>query len=111
MNPRSNPALCATRVEPAANSRKDGSTDSILGAATTMLSVMPVSTEMKGGIGEPGSTRVPNSPSTSPPLTLTAPISVIACSPAETPVVSRSNTTKVTWLSGVPSSSSVPCTA
>ena len=43
-------------------------------------SVMPVSTLMKGGIGTPGSTRVWNSPSTSPPRTFTAPISVIALS-------------------------------
>ena len=56
--PRSNGALCATSMVPRANSRNAGSTDSILGAATTMLSVMPVSTEMNGGIGEPGSTRV-----------------------------------------------------
>ena len=32
---------------------------------------------MNGGIGAPGSTSVWNSPSTSPPRTLTAPISVI----------------------------------
>ena len=106
----SKPALWATRVLPRMNSRKLGSTDSIRGAATTMASVMPVSTEMNGGIGPPGSTSVENSPSTSPARTLTAPISVITCSAGEPPVVSRSNTTNVTSLSGVPSSSRVPCT-
>src|SRR4051794_24332370 len=57
----------------------------------------------------PGSTRVWNSPSTSPPRTLTAPISVIALSVGEPPVVSRSTTTKVTADSGVPSSSIDTC--
>ena len=42
-----------------------------------MASVMPVSTVMNGGIGAPGLTSVANSPSCSPPRTLTAPISVI----------------------------------
>src|SRR4051794_25346447 len=57
----------------------------------------------------PGSTRVWNSPSTSPPRTLTAPISVIALSVGEPPVVSRSTTTNVTADSGVPSSSMDTC--
>src|SRR4051794_13885631 len=57
----------------------------------------------------PGSTSVWNSPSTSPPRTLTAPISVIALSFGEPPVVSRSTTTKVTPDSGVPRSSMVAC--
>src|SRR5919107_2502533 len=60
-------------------------------------------------MAQPGSTRVWNSPSTSPPRTLTAPISVIALSFGEPPVVSRSTTTKVTSASGVPSSSIVAC--
>ena len=67
---------------------------------------MPVSTAMKAGISVCGLTRVWNSPSTSPPRTLTAPISVIiepAC--AEPPVVSRSTTQKVRSRSGRPSSS------
>src|SRR5918997_1245977 len=58
---------------------------------------------------QPGSTRVWNPPSPSPPRTLTAPISVIAQSFGEPPVVSRSTTTKVTSASGVPSSSIVAC--
>src|SRR5207245_2068940 len=57
----------------------------------------------------PGSTRVWNSPSTSPARTLTAPISVIALSVGEPPVVSRSTTTNVTADSGVPSSSIDTC--
>jgi hypothetical protein len=71
---------------------------------------MPVSTAMKAGIEVLGRTRVWNSPSTSPPRTLTAPISVISQLCAEPPVVSRSTTTKVVSRSGVPSSSKVACT-
>src|SRR3954447_7601794 len=56
-----------------------------------------------------GSTRGWKSPSTSPPRTLTAPISVIALSVGEPPVVSRSTTTNVTADSGVPSSSMDTC--
>ncbi len=63
--------------------------------------VMPVSTAMNAGISVRGSTRVWNSPSTSPPRTFTAPISVIIEPPcAEPPVVSRSTTQNVTSLSG-----------
>ena len=76
------------------------------GAPTTISSVMPVSTEMKRGMGPPGSTSVCSSPSTSPPRILTAPISVIiAPFAAEPPVVSRSTTQKVTSRSERPSSS------
>ena len=60
---------------------------------------------MYGGISRPGSTSVWNSPSTWPPRIFTAPISVIALSFGEPPVVSRSTTTKVTSASRVPSSS------
>ena len=55
-------------------------------------------------------TRVWNSPTTSPPRTLTAPISVMPHSAGLPPVVSRSTTTKVTDDSGVPRSSNVPWT-
>ena len=67
---------------------------------------MPVSTAMNGGIEVCGLTSVWNSPSTSPPRTLTAPISVII-EPAwaEPPVVSRSTTQKVMSRRGRPSSS------
>ncbi len=71
---------------------------------------MPVSTEMNAGIAAPGLTRVWNSPTTSPPRTLTAPISVMPHSTGLPPVVSRSTTTKVTDDRGVPRSSNVPCT-
>ena len=61
---------------------------------------------MNGGIWARGLTRVWNSPSTSPPRTLTAPISVIMQPAwAEPPVVSRSTTVKVRSRKGRPSSS------
>ena len=61
---------------------------------------------MNAGISACGLTRVWNSPSTSPPRTLTAPISVIIDPPAaEPPVVSRSTTQNVMSRSGRPSSS------
>ena len=71
-----------------------------LGASHTMAVVIPVSWTICGGMLRPGSTSVANSPSTTPPRTLTAPISVMASkfspSPvARPPVVSRSTTTKV----------------
>ncbi len=66
---------------------------------------MPVSMVICGGMDRPGSTSVANSPSTSPPRTLTAPISVMASVCADPPVVSRSTTTNVTSRSGSPSSS------
>ena len=96
----SNPALWATSTAPRANSRNAGSTASIVGASHTIAVVMPVSATICGGMLRPGSTSVASSPSTAPPRTLTAPISVMASkfspSPvARPPVVSRSTTTKV----------------
>ena len=105
--PMSKPALWATSTLPAANSRKAGSAVSMRGASRTMPSVMPVSTEMKAGIGSPGLTRVWNSPRGSPPRTLTAPISVMPHSAGAPPVVSRSTTTNVTSAREVPRSSNV----
>ncbi len=71
---------------------------------------MPVSTAMNGGIEVCGLTSVWNSPSTSPPRTLTAPISVIIDpAAAEPPVVSRSTTQKVMSRRGRPSSSKLIC--
>ena len=70
----------------------------MVGALYTIADVMPVSATICGGMLRPGSTSVASSPSTAPPRTLTAPISVIASwlSPeARPPVVSRSTTTKV----------------
>ena len=78
------------------------------GAAETIAVVMPVSTWMYGGMPAAGRTRVWNSPTTSPPRTLTAPNSVISLSAELVPVVSRSKTTKVTSASGVPRSSKLP---
>ena len=76
------------------------------GAPATIALVMPVRTAMKGGISVPGSTRVWNSPRTSPPRTLTAPISVIMDPEVgDPPVVSRSTTQKVRSRRGRPSSS------
>ena len=99
----SNGALWATSTAPAANSRNDGSTEVDRWARrTTIWSVMPVSTLTNGLIGTPGSTRVANSPSTSPPRTLTAPISVMASVPDAPPVVSRSTTTKVVVAQRLP---------
>ena len=74
----SNGALWATSTQPRANSRKAGSAASMPGASATIESVMPVRTAMKAGMSVSGLTSVWNSPSTSPPRTLTAPISVIS---------------------------------
>ncbi len=60
-----------------------------------MAWVIPVSTVMNGGIGTPGLTSVASTPSSSPPRTFTAPISVIPPPSGAPPVVSRSTTTKV----------------
>ena len=94
----SKPALWATSTAPRANSRNVGSTESMVGALHTIAVVMPVSATICGGMLRPGSTRVASSPSTAPPRTLTAPISVMESWPsplARPPVVSRSTTTKV----------------
>ena len=66
--------------------------------------MIPVSEATNAGMGEPGLTRLWNSPMRSPPRTLTAPISVMPASAGAPPVVSRSTTTKVTSCSGVPRS-------
>ena len=78
------------------NSNRRGSTDSILGASMSISSVMPVSSVINGGSCVPGFTKVLNVPNTSPPQTLTAPISVIALPVfGDAPDVSKSRTTKV----------------
>ena len=77
-----------------------------------MASLMPVSRAMNGGISCCGLTKVWNSPSTSPPRTFTAPISVMREPPAgDPPVVSRSTTQKVRSRNGRPSSSKDCCSA
>ena len=78
----SKPALWATSTAPRENSRNAGNTESILGASHTIAVVMPVSATICGGMLRPGSTSVASSPSTAPPRTLTAPISVIASWPS-----------------------------
>ena len=110
----SKPALWATSTAPRANSRNAGSTASIFGALRTMAEVMPVSSTICGGMLRPGSTSVASSPSTSPPRTLTAPISVMAStlspSPvARPPVVSRSTTTNVVLRNDTESMSKANC--
>src|SRR5690606_555205 len=80
------------------------------GASATIALEIPVSTVMKAGIGVLGRTSVWNSPMTSPPRTVTAPISVMPQSAGEPPVVSRSTTTNVTSDRGTPKSSNVSCT-
>ena len=78
------------------------------GASITMASVIPVRTVMKAGMVSSGLTSVWNSPSTSPPRTLTAPNSVILDPPfGDPPVVSRSTTQNETSDSGWPRSSNV----
>ena len=106
----SNGALWATSTLPRANSRNDGSTALIGGAPATIRSVMPVRTLTNGLIGDVGATSVWNSPSTSPPHTRTAPISVIASAADDPPVVSRSTTVNVVVRSGSASSSRLVCT-
>ena len=94
----SKPALCATSTAPRANSKNAGSTESMVGASHTIAVVMPVNATICGGMLRPGSISVASSPSTVPPRTLTAPISVMASWPsplARPPVVSRSTTTNV----------------
>src|SRR5688572_6201420 len=71
---------------------------------------MPVSTAIRGGMWAFGLTSVWNSPSTSPPRTLTAPTSVIM-SVSAPPVVSRSTTQNVTSDRCVPRSSNEACSA
>ncbi len=100
----SKPALWATSTVPRANSKKLGSTWAIRGWVATIALVMPVRTAITAGMWPPGLTSVWYSPTTSPPHTLTAPISVI-CASGPLPVVSRSTTQKVICDRGVPRSS------
>ena len=103
----SNLALWATITAPRANSRNIGNTAEMVGASHTIAVVIPVSWTICGGMLRCGSTRVANSPSTTPPRTLTAPISVMASAtfPSRAvmrpPVVSRSTTTKVVSRSDI----------
>ena len=105
--PTSKAALWATRTVSgpgSRNSMKEGRTSPIRGAESAMAVVMPVRAVMKAGMGSPGSTRVANSPSVSPPRTLTAPISAIELGAGLPPVVSKSTTTKDASSRGTPRS-------
>ena len=105
-NARSKPTLCPTITAPPKNSSRVGRICSIFGALETIADVIPVKTVISGGIARPGSMRVWNTPSCSPPRYLTAPISVILSLSRRPPVVSKSSTQKVASWRGVPRSSS-----
>ena len=76
---RSRSGCCARRSPRRARTRETpASTSAMRGAGSTIASVMPVSTVIIGGIGTPGFTNVSNVPSSSPPRSRSAPISVIA---------------------------------
>src|SRR3954470_8900486 len=105
--PTSNEALWATITAPRANSRNEGMTVARDGAPATDRSLIPVRWVMAGGIGRSGSTSVWNDATRSAPSNRTAPISVIASSTGEPPVVSRSTTTNETSSSGIASPSTV----
>ena len=66
---------------------------SILGASSTMSSLMDVSCSILYGIGTSGLTKVEKRSVIAPSTTLTAPISMILFLSGLKPVVSRSNTT------------------
>ncbi len=95
MNPTSNPALCATRTASPTNAKNFGSTVSIVSASITMLSLMPVSFSISNGMGTSGLTKAENLSTICPFTTFTAPISIMRLVTGEKPVVSMSNTTKV----------------
>ena len=75
--PQSKRTLWPTITVPCRNSSNDGSSSSIGGAGNTIASVIPVSNVISGGIGTPGFTSVSTCPSSSPPRSLSAPISVM----------------------------------
>ena len=63
----SNRTLCPTTTESERNSRNEGRTSSIGGAAITIACVIPVITVTVGGIGDRGFTSVWNRPISMPP--------------------------------------------
>ncbi len=83
---------------------------STAGAPRRSASRIPVSCVIAGPSGPRGRTNVSNVPAVSSPRTRTAPISQISEVRAESPVVSRSTTTKVAASSGR-SSASAPASA
>src|SRR6185437_16297573 len=99
-NFRSNGALCAARTLPSANLSRPGSTAATGGADASIWSLIPVSSVIAGGTGVPGLTSEPNSATTRPACTRTAPISVMSASSGAQPVVSTSTTVKSRSVSG-----------
>ena len=91
----SNSALCATSTASPQKSRNSFKTVSMVGAESTMASVMPVSFSILNEIGICGLTKVLNLSTIFPSVIFTAPISIMRSASAENPVVSRSNTTYV----------------
>ena len=92
INPTSNPALCATNAPSPINSRNCGSTTSIVGASSTISSVILVRFVISKGIGRSGFTKVLNLSTICPFSTFTAPISIILSRIELNPVVSISKT-------------------
>ena len=93
-NPISKRALCATRVVSPAKSRNRRTARSAPGAPRRLACPMPVSAVIAGGSAVPGLTSVSNVVVSASRSTLWAPISTIFDRAGESPVVSRSNTTK-----------------
>ena len=86
--------LCATSTQSFENARNRGKISSIVGASATIASLIEVRFSIRSGIGTSGFTNSEKRSTIFPPLTLTAPISMIRFSTGENPVVSRSKTTK-----------------
>ena len=95
INPTSKLALWATRTASPTNSRNCGRITSIFGYGSTMESLIPVSFSISKGMGTSGFTKVENLSVILPSTTFTAPISIILFFLGLKPVVSISNTTKV----------------
>ena len=86
-------ALWATIIQPLQNSINCGSMTSTVGDEITISSLIEVSSSILNGIGTSGFINVEYLSTISPPMTFTAPISMILFFSGEKPVVSISNTT------------------
>ena len=95
IKPVSKLALCATSTASWQNSRNLGKISVMTGASATISFVMPVSLVISAGMGRSGFTKVLKRSIILPSTTFTAPISVMLSVSLESPVVSISNTTKV----------------
>jgi len=93
IKPASNLALWATRVAEPANSMNSGKTCPIVRASRTISGNIPVNLWISTGIAFSGLTNREKWSRTLSFLIFTAPISMISLTLAESPVVSRSNTT------------------